>query len=201
MNRIPLIIATRNKHKAEEIARILPEQFELHTLAEYPDAPDPEETGRTFAENACIKAEAISACYPGLVVADDSGICVDLLSGMPGIMSARFAGTHGEDMENNRKLLRELAALPGQAPYTARYVCAISLARGGQEIARFEGRVEGRITLRPQGSGGFGYDPLFIPEGYCCTMAELSAEEKNRISHRARALELLEAHLRRMLNA
>ena len=195
MNKIPVLIATRNAHKAKEIARILPTPYEVHTMAEYPDIPDPVENGTTFAANAAIKAESVSARVPGLVVADDSGICVDLLNGAPGVMSARFCGEHGKDDENNRKLLRELAALPGQAPYKAHYACVISLAQDGKEIASFPGTVEGQITLTPTGTGGFGYDPLFIPDGYKCTMAQLTAEEKDAISHRARALRLLADYL------
>ena len=195
MNKIPVLIATRNAHKAKEIARILPAPYEVHTMAEYPDIPDPVENGTTFAANAAIKAESVSARVPGLVVADDSGICVDVLNGAPGVMSARFCGEHGKDDENNRKLLRELAALPGQAPYKAHYACVISLAQDGHEIASFPGTVEGQITLNPTGTGGFGYDPLFIPDGYKCTMAQLTAEEKDAISHRARALRLLADYL------
>ena len=196
-DRIPLLIATRNKHKAREFARILPPQFELKTLADFPGAPDPEETGTTFAANAAIKAESISAVFPGLVVSDDSGICVDALGGMPGVYSARYAGTHGDDEGNNRKMLAELAARPESAkPFTARYVCAISVAKEGRELASFIGTVEGQITLNPRGTGGFGYDPLFIPAGYDCTMAEISAEEKNAISHRGEALRKFEAWLR-----
>lgn len=196
MTRIPLLIATRNAHKAREFARILPPQFELKTLADLPGAPDPEETGTTFAANAAIKAESISAVFPGLVVSDDSGICVDALGGMPGVYSARYAGTHGDDEANNRKMLAELAARPeSDKPFTARYVCAISVAKEGKELASFIGTVEGQITLNPRGTGGFGYDPLFIPEGYNCTMAEISAEEKNAISHRGEALRKFESWL------
>lgn len=196
MERIPLLIATRNAHKAREFARILPPQFELKTLADFPGAPDPEETGTTFEANAAIKAESISAVFPGLVVSDDSGICVDALGGRPGVYSARYAGSHGDDEGNNRKMLAELAAKPeSEKPFTARYVCAISVARAGKELACFVGKVEGQITLNPRGTGGFGYDPLFIPAGYDCTMAEISAEEKNRISHRGEALRKFEQWL------
>lgn len=195
-DRIPLLIATRNTHKASEFARILPPQFELKTLADFPGAPDPEETGTTFAANAAIKAVSISAIFPGLVVSDDSGICVDALGGMPGVYSARYAGTHGDDQANNRKILAELATKPeSEKPFTARYVCAISVARDGKELASFIGTVEGQITLSPRGTGGFGYDPLFIPAGYDCPMAEISAEEKNAISHRGEALRKFEAWL------
>lgn len=194
--RIPLVIATRNAHKAVEIARILPPCYEVHTLEEYPEAPEAVETGRTFAENARQKAECISAYLPqALVVADDSGLCVDALNGQPGVISARYAGEHGDDMANNRKLLRELAGMPGAAPYTARFVCAISLAQGGHELAAFEGRVEGQITLCPRGTNGFGYDPLFLPDGYDCTTAEMPAAAKDAISHRARALAGLATYL------
>lgn len=196
MSRIPLLIATRNAHKAREFARILPPNFELKTLADFPGAPDPEETGTTFAANAAIKAESISAVFPGLVVSDDSGICVDALGGMPGVYSARYAGTHGDDEANNRKMLEELAARPeSDKPFTARYVCAISVAKAGKELACFIGTVEGQITLSPRGTGGFGYDPLFIPDGYTCTMAEISADEKNSISHRGEALKKFEQWL------
>ena len=196
MSRIPLLIATRNAHKAREFARILPPHFELKTLADFPGAPDPEETGTTFAANAAIKAESISSVFPGLVVSDDSGICVDALGGMPGVYSARYAGTHGDDEANNRKMLDELAARPeSDKPFTARYVCAISVAKAGRELACFIGTVEGQITLSPRGTGGFGYDPLFVPDGYLCTMAEISADEKNAISHRGEALKKFEQWL------
>lgn len=197
MTRIPLIIATRNAHKAQEIAAILPEWCEVHTLAEYPDAPDAEETGRTFAENAKQKAECLSAYLPeALVIADDSGLCVDALNGFPGVISARYAGEHGNDMGNNRKLLRELAAMPSEQPHTARFVCVISLAKGGKELGSFPGTVEGHITLTPRGLNGFGYDPLFIPEGYTCTTAEMKPADKDAISHRGRALAGLTNYLR-----
>ncbi len=185
-----LTLASRNAHKAEEIARMLPPHFTVRTLADYPDLPDVEETGRTFAENATLKAVEISRAIPGLVLADDSGLCVDALCGAPGVLSARFAGVHGQDAANNTKLLRELAPLLCEAPFNARFVCAMSVAEGGRELAAFEGRVEGHITLAPRGVNGFGYDPLFIPLGHTRTMAELSSREKNKLSHRAHALQL-----------
>lgn len=188
MTQIPLLIATRNAHKAQEIAAILPPEYAVSTLADLAEAPDIEETGRTFAANARLKAEGISAVFRGLVLADDSGLCVDTLNGAPGVLSARYAGEHGCDAENNAKLLRELSVLRGWAPFPARFVCALSLAEDGCEIAHFCGTVEGRITLHPRGLHGFGYDPLFVPAGYTCTMAELPPSVKNSISHRARAL-------------
>ena len=187
-----LIIATQNSHKAAEIAAILPQTCAIRTLADFPELPTPEETGRSFAENAAQKALSLSAHVEGWVLADDSGLCVDALGGSPGILSARYAGDHGNDAANNRKLLTELAALPALAPYHARFVCALCLAKAGQVQAEFLGVLEGRITLHPRGAHGFGYDPLFIPTGYAdTTLAELPAALKNTISHRARALSQL----------
>lgn len=190
-DRIRLIVATRNAHKAQEIAALLPPRYEVLTLADFPQAPEIEENGTSFAENARLKSCGISALLPGLVLADDSGLCVDALGGAPGVHSARFAGVHGDDAANNCKLLAELSARPGDAPYRARFVCAMSLAEGGRELAAFDGRVEGYITLTPSGKGGFGYDPLFVPEGHDETFADMPAEAKNRISHRSRALRQL----------
>lgn len=189
INSTILTIATRNAHKAQEIAAILPPHFTVRTLADYPTLPDVEETGTTFAENAALKACGISAALPGLVLADDSGLCVDALAGAPGVYSARYAGEHGNDAANNAKLLADLAALPADTAKTARFMCAMCLAEGGRVKAEFIGKVEGSITATPAGKHGFGYDPLFVPHGYTCTMAELPAEEKNRISHRADALQ------------
>ena len=195
-DRIRLIVATRNAHKAQEIAALLPPLYEVLTLADFPQAPEIEENGASFAENARLKSCGISALLPGLVLADDSGLCVDALGGAPGVHSARFAGVHGDDAANNRKLLAELSARPGDAPFRARFVCAMSLAEGGRELAAFDGRVEGHITLTPSGKGGFGYDPLFVPEGHDETFADMPAEAKNRISHRSRALRQLLDYLR-----
>ncbi len=191
-----LTIASLNAHKAEEIAHMLPPHIAVRTLADYPELPEVEESGRTFAENAALKAQAISSALPGLVLADDSGLCVDVLCGAPGVLSARFAGEHGDDAANNAKLLRELAPLLGEAPFNAHFACAMCLAEGGRVLAAVEGIVEGHITLAPRGVNGFGYDPLFVPCGHARTMAELSSREKNKLSHRARALEQMVAFLR-----
>ncbi len=188
MNTMTLTLASRNAHKAEEIVAMLPPQFTVRTLADYPDLPEVEETGRTFAENAALKARSISAAIPGLVLADDSGLCVDALCGAPGVLSARYAGEHGDDAANNAKLLRELSHMLGEAPFTARFACAMCLAEGGRELASFLGTVEGYISLDPRGVHGFGYDPLFVPCGHHHTMAELAPQEKNALSHRANAL-------------
>lgn len=192
---ITLTLASRNRHKAEEIAAILPPHFTVKTLADYPELPEIEETGTTFAANAALKACGISALIPGWVLADDSGLCVDALNGAPGVYSARYAGEHGNDAANNAKLLADLAALPADTPRTARFMCAICLAEQGIIKTEVCGKVEGCIATAPSGTNGFGYDPLFIPNGYSCTMAELSAEVKNTISHRADALRLLAEHL------
>ena len=198
INSTILTIATRNAHKAQEIAAILPPHFTVRTLADYPTLPDVEETGTTFAENAALKACGISAALPGLVLADDSGLCVDALAGAPGVYSARYAGEHGNDAANNAKLLADLAALPADTTKTARFMCAMCLAEGGRVKAEFIGKVEGSITSTPAGEHGFGYDPLFVPHGYTCTMAQLPAEEKNRISHRADALQQFLAFINRL---
>lgn len=182
-----LIVATRNAHKVQEIAAMLPPEYEVHSLADYPAAPEVEESATTFAGNAALKACGISAILPGMVLADDSGLCVDALDGAPGVMSARYAGEHGNDAANNARLLRELATLP--QPHTARFMCCMCVAEGGHVLAEFTGKVEGVITSTPAGEHGFGYDPLFVPAGYDCTMAQLSAEQKNAISHRADALQ------------
>lgn len=198
INSTILTIATRNAHKAQEIAAILPPHFTVRTLADYPTLPDVEETGTTFAENAALKACGISATLPGLVLADDSGLCVDALAGAPGVYSARYAGEHGNDAANNAKLLADLATLPADNAKTARFMCAMCLAEGGRVKAEFIGKVEGSITATPAGEHGFGYDPLFVPHGYTCTMAQLPAEEKNRISHRADALQQFLAFINRL---
>lgn len=198
INSTILTIATRNAHKAQEIAAILPPHFTVRTLADYPTLPDVEETGTTFAENAALKACGISAALPGLVLADDSGLCVDALAGAPGVYSARYAGEHGNDAANNAKLLADLATLPADTAKTARFMCAMCLAEGGRVKAEFIGKVEGSITATPAGEHGFGYDPLFVPHGYSCTMAQLPAEEKNRISHRADALQQFLAFINRL---
>jgi XTP/dITP diphosphohydrolase len=180
-----LIVATRNVHKVEEIRAIL-SAFEVLDLSVLTDPPEVEETGSTFLENAILKAQAISELTDALVLSDDSGLEVDSLGGDPGVYSARYAGEDGNDFLNNEKLLREM---DGQSERTARFRCVIVLARGGNVLADFSGAVEGHILQRNQGEGGFGYDPLFVPEGYERSFAELGEEIKNGLSHRSRALE------------
>lgn len=189
-----LILATRNAHKTVEIATMLADAFEVTDLHALPNAPDIEETGATFAENAALKALAISQFAAGWALADDSGLEVDALGGDPGVRSARFAGEDATDAENNALLLAKLAALPGVNP-TARFRCVLALARDGELVATFDGAVEGRVVASNRGAGGFGYDPLFVPEGHDHTFGELPAETKNAISHRSRALAKFRAWL------
>ena len=164
----------------------------MEDLLSHPDLPEVEETGTTFAENAALKAVAGSRHFPdGWVIADDSGLEVDALGGAPGVYSARYAGPSADDEANRQRLARELRAVlvpgSGQVP-TARFRCCIAVARGGEVAARFDGAVEGMVIPAARGEGGFGYDPMFIPAGYQETFAELPAEIKNRLSHRAMAL-------------
>lgn len=150
--------------------------------------PDVEEIGTTFLENATLKAVEISKLTDGLVLSDDSGLEVDALGGDPGVYSARYAGVPSNDAANNSKLLTALSGLPA-SNRTARFRCVMVIAQAGQRLAHFSGSVEGTILTEAQGANGFGYDPLFLPTGYDCSFAELAAEEKNRISHRANALQ------------
>jgi XTP/dITP diphosphohydrolase len=182
-----LLIATRNAHKTAEIRAMLGPAWTVTDLNAHPEVASPEETGATFMANAEIKAAAAAACFAGLVLADDSGLEVDALGGAPGVRSARYAGESATDADNRAKLLREFAGAPG--PRTARFRCAMALARGGEIVGRFEGAVEGSLLNEERGEGGFGYDALFVPAGEHETFAELAAETKNRLSHRARALE------------
>lgn len=191
---IPLLVATRNTHKTEEIAAMLGARYEVRDLRSLPDAPEVEETGETFVENSRLKAVGISEVFGGLVLADDSGLEVDALNGAPGVHSARYAGTHGDDAGNNAKLLKELAGI-SDAKRSARFRCTMVLAKSGKALADFSGAVEGRIRQEEEGEGGFGYDPLFVPEGHEASFASLPSEVKNGMSHRARALEQVIAWL------
>jgi XTP/dITP diphosphohydrolase len=189
-----LILATRNRHKLRELAEIL-RGVELHPLPA--DVALPMEDGESFAANALIKARAAHAATGQPAIADDSGIEAVALGSRPGILSARYAGEGASDEENLAKLLSEVAAAGEDR--RAAYVCAIALVDAGGEERLFEGRCEGTLIEEPRGSGGFGYDPAFVPDDTGPedgrTMAELSAEEKNAISHRGRAARLLAAHL------
>lgn len=188
----PLLVSTRNAHKVAEIRAILGEGFDVVDLATLPHMPEVEETGETFEENAALKAVAASQLFDGWVIADDSGLEVDALGGAPGVRSARYAGEPSNDTANNTLLLANLTGVRGKAR-SARFRCVIVLARNGRKLAAFSGTIEGTINNAPRGDGGFGYDPLFIPEGHCETFAQLPPETKNQLSHRARALAALKA--------
>lgn len=187
---IRLLVCSGNQGKAREIRQILGAPFEVVDLAALAEKIAVEETGTSFEENAALKAVAGSLAFDGWVVADDSGLEVDALGGQPGVHSARYAGPDATDSRNVQKLLQALEGIA--APdRTARFRCVMVIARAGRKEAAFEGTVKGRIALVPSGSEGFGYDPVFIPEGYTLTFAQMLPAIKNRISHRARALEKL----------
>ena len=197
-----LLIASRNAHKAGEIAAILGDDFTVRTLDKFPAAPEVIEDGDTFVANAVKKATEIAAwlgsqARPDLVLADDSGLEVDALDGAPGVHSARYAGgdDNAPDDANNAKLLRELADVPDDNR-GAQFHCVLALVALGQaaEVRTFEGICRGRIAQAESGEGGFGYDPLFIPKGHDLSFAELGPDIKNSISHRARALTKLADH-------
>ena len=183
-----LLVATKNAHKTAEIRAILGDGWEITDLTAHPAMPSPEETGATFEENARIKAEAASLVFPGFVLSDDSGLEVDALGGAPGVHSARYAGAHGDDAANRATLRRALAACGAPEPWVARFRCAMAIAESGRTLATFDGRVEGRVIAEERGTGGFGYDALFIPAGHRETFGELPSDVKNTLSHRARAL-------------
>ena len=193
-----VVVATGNAHKVIEIEAILSPAMpgaRFVALGELGDFPDPVEDGETFFDNALIKARAAQAeTGLALAVADDSGLCVDALGGAPGIFSARWAGEHGNDAANNEKLMREMVGVP-DGERTARFHSSVVLVRG-DEVLRGDGDCEGRVGREPRGDNGFGYDPLFLPdETPGKTMAELTLDEKNLISHRFHALEDLAAKL------
>lgn len=206
-----LIVATHNRHKTEEIAAIIGEHFDLvtdlATLAEQHGgnaAPEPEETETTFEGNSRLKAQA-AAQAPAIqamagniwILADDSGIEVDALDGRPGVYSARFAGEGASDADNRSHLLGELRAAGASMPEQrrGRFRCVLALIQDGDSAITFDGAVEGTITPEARGDRGFGYDPLFQPEGYRQTFGELAPETKHQLSHRGRALEKLRAWL------
>jgi XTP/dITP diphosphohydrolase len=211
-----LVVATRNTHKAQEIRQILPARFDCLTLRDFPGAPETVEDAPTFAGNAAKKAATIARwlaasgqLQEACILADDSGLEVDALNGAPGVHSARFAALdeplasitrNSPDQANNARLLRLLDKIPLEKR-TARFRCVLAFLSIDphlntiSELANtaliFEGTCEGRIALAPSGSAGFGYDPLFIPTGYDRSFAELGADVKNTLSHRARALQQL----------
>jgi len=197
----PLLLAAGNANKTREFRELLGKDFDVYDLSFFDEMAIPKESGRTFEENAILKAVAASQDRRVqdrhlLVVADDSGLEVDALGGAPGIFSARYAGEHVSDKENIDKLLSELARRNVPLDQrSARFRCVIALAHEGNLLGKFEGIVKGSIVDLPRGSRGFGYDPIFVPNGFEQTFAELPAEVKNRISHRAEAIRALAAKL------
>ena len=184
-----LILATRNRHKVGEIRAILSAPgLQFLCAADIPGVPEVTEDGATFEANAVKKAEALARATGAWALADDSGLEVDALSGAPGVLSARYAGEKAGDHANNLRLLKELSALEGLHARRARFRCVLALAGPDFATQTVSGACEGVIAHAPRGAGGFGYDPLFIPDGYDTTYAEMNPEIKNRISHRARAL-------------
>ena len=184
---LKLVFATNNRHKLEEVSHKIGDHFELLTLNDIGCTEDIEETGSTFKENAAIKSNYVYNKYHLNCFGDDSGLVVDALNGEPGVYSARYAGEHGNHAANIKKVLAKLDGIENRK---ARFVTVISLTWEGKEYV-FEGVVNGTIRHETTGTGGFGYDPIFQPDGYDITFAEMTMDEKNKISHRARAMEKL----------
>jgi len=194
---IELVVATRNRHKTHEIQQILGSGFKVGDLAAHPDVSEISESGTSFEENAKLKALAASRQLPALVIADDSGLEVDALGGAPGIYSARYAGANATERDKIDKLLRELERVRAiDDRRRARFRCVVALARNATLLGTFEGIVEGMIANEVRGDFGFGYDPIFIPQGFEQTFGELPREVKNTISHRAQAIRTLADRLR-----
>ncbi len=188
-----LLLATRNGHKTREFAQLLGRDFNVHDLTSQRDLPEVIESGKTFEENATLKALAVSKIFPHeIVIADDSGLKVDALGGAPGIFSARYAGEKANDRRNVDKLLRELEQASDRS---AHFYCAIAVASNGELMTTVAGEIAGTITKTPHGENGFGYDPTFVPNGFSQTFAELPPETKNKISHRAKAAAALMQYL------
>jgi len=188
-----LVLASRNAKKAVEMQRILAEaglEIQVRSVVEFDGVPEVAETGATFEANALLKARAVAVATGSPAVADDSGICVDELNGMPGILSARWAGRHGDDDANLQLLLDQLADTPDER-LGAQFRCVIALVNPDGTEHVVDGEMRGRLIRDRRGSNGFGYDPIFVPDGFTQTSAELSAAEKDAISHRGKALRAL----------
>ncbi len=196
-----VIIATKNPGKAREFEHIFSKRgITVRTLLDFPEIPDVEETGSTFEENAILKAETVSLLLGKMVIGDDSGLIVDVLDGRPGIYSARYAGEPKNDRNNTEKVLSELKGVPDDQR-TARFYCALAVAAPNQKTSTVSGTCEGRILEEPRGTNGFGYDPVFYVPDKGGAMAELSADEKSKISHRANALKKLDEMLDSILES
>ena len=196
-----LLLASRNAGKLTELARIVAAadltNLQVVGLADVPDYPEAPETGATFAENALAKARDAVAATGLAAVADDSGLAVDALNGMPGVLSARWSGAHGEDRRNLELLLAQMGDVPDERR-AAQFVCAAALATPDGTGIVVHGEWSGRIIRAPRGTGGFGYDPIFVPDGEQRTSAELTAEEKDAASHRGKAFRALLPRLREL---
>jgi XTP/dITP diphosphohydrolase len=196
-----IVLATRNRHKLDELQRILGAaglDVELLGADAFPDLPDIPETESTFAGNALLKAREIARLTGLPAIADDSGLCVDALNGMPGILSARWTGQHGDDAANLSLLLGQLSDIPDRRRGAAFHcAAAIALPDGTERVV--EGTVEGTIIREARGTNGFGYDPIFVPLGYDVTTAQMTSEQKDAISHRGQALEALASVVRELL--
>ncbi|HET9657631.1 MAG TPA: RdgB/HAM1 family non-canonical purine NTP pyrophosphatase [Kineosporiaceae bacterium] len=194
-----LVLATRNGHKVAELRRILgetgPDGVEIRGLDAFPGVPEVAETGVTFAENAVLKAVAVAEATGLPSVADDSGLCVDVLGGAPGVFSARWCGRHGDDRANLELLLAQLHEVP-DLHRGAHFACAAVAAFPGGRHLVATGQLTGTLIRQPRGGNGFGYDPIFVPEGQTRTTAEMSPAEKDAISHRGRAFRALAELLR-----
>lgn len=189
-----ILIGTTNEGKVNDFKQLLEnEQIQVLSLRDLDNAIDVEETGTTFAENAILKAETLSRYYNQIVIADDSGLEIEALNGKPGVYSARYAGEHKSDEDNINKVLSEMEGIPFHNRKAA-FVCVLALAVPGQETKIFEGKCDGYITEKPKGNNGFGYDPIFYVPEKEKTMAELSLEEKNELSHRKRAIDKLKEY-------
>jgi len=200
-----IALATQNRGKIAEFERLLAEyasDVQVLGLADFPDMPDVDETGSTFAENSLLKARAVNA-FTGLpALADDSGLCIDALGGAPGIYSARYSGVHGDDGANIRKVLTELEQSEERS---AHFICVVALvlpdSEGNEGTAIIEeGKLFGTIVRQPRGDAGFGYDPIFLPQGYELTLGEFGAGEKDRISHRGKALRAIAPQISALLS-
>lgn len=191
-----VLVATGNAYKVREFAELLGPDFVVAGLDQGRRIPQVEETGETFEANAILKAVAISQRFPGLVVSDDSGLEVDALNGAPGVRSARYAGEEATDQQNLAQLIAALrGAKMDRQTATARFRCVVALAEAGKVLATFDGTVSGSVLTAARGEAGFGYDPVFVPDGHDKTFAELGSAVKNQISHRARAIAKLREYL------
>jgi XTP/dITP diphosphohydrolase len=199
VEKIEVVIATRNSGKLREIQAILsPLGLKILSLRDFPEIPEIIEDGQTFEENAVKKAAAVSRQTSRMAIADDSGLAVDALQGRPGVFSSRYAGEKATDAERYQKLLKEMTGTP-QGKRGAAFICAMAVASPKGKVEVVEGECRGEIAFAPKGSHGFGYDPVFYLPEWGKTMAELDPEVKNRISHRAQALEKLKQVLQKFL--